>query len=186
MRLISAAAEPALIAGVGTLYTEIFEAAPELDLLLVPVGGGSGAAAACLVAQAMAPHCEIIAVQALSSPAAHDSWRTGRCVERPNRTAAEGLATGVGFEFTQRILRERLSDFLLVSDEQIRRAQRLLITCAHTLAEGAGAAALAGLLTLGERAAGRKAAVVCTGGNASADEVAAVLNAEGGNILAPA
>lgn len=186
MRLISAAAEPALIAGVGTLYAEIFEAAPDLDLLLVPVGGGSGAAAACLVARAMAPRCEIVAVQAMSSPAAHDSWRTGRCVERPNRTAAEGLATGAGFEFTQRILRDGLSDFLLVSDDQIRRAQRLLITCAHTLAEGAGAAALAGLLTLGARAVGRKAAVVCTGGNASAGEVAAALNTQGENVLTTA
>jgi threonine dehydratase len=98
----------------------------------------------------------------------------GRCVERPNRTVAEGLATGRGFDLPQRMLRTGLADFHLVSDEQIRAAQRLLASHAHTLAEGAGAAALAAVLARPEKFAGRRVAVVCTGGNASPAEIAAL------------
>ncbi|MDR3033410.1 MAG: pyridoxal-phosphate dependent enzyme [Kitasatospora sp.] len=171
MRLVSAADEPALVAGVGTAYLEIFEQAPDTDTVIVPVGGGSGAAAACLVAAALAPHCRVVAVQSASSPAAHDSWREGRCVQRPNRTAAEGLATGSGFELTQRLMRDRLDDFLLVEDADIARAQRSLLRDAHTLAEGAGAAALAALHTHADQFTDRRVAIVCTGGNASETEV---------------
>jgi threonine dehydratase len=171
-RLVSAANEPDLIAGVGTAYVEIFERAPDLDAVVVPVGSGSGAAAACLVAAAIAPACEIIAVQSTASPAAHDSWRTGQIVRRPNRTAVEGLATGSGFDLTQRVMREHLSDFLLVDDTAIAHAQRVLARDAHLLTEGAGAAATAALLAYPNRFAGKRVAVVATGANASEAELA--------------
>ncbi|MBL1066646.1 threonine/serine dehydratase [Streptomyces sp. 7-21] len=173
MRLVSAADEPALIAGVATAYLEIFDRTPDLDAVIVPVGGGSGAAAACLTAAALAPRCRVIAVQSAASPAAHDSWRAGRLLTRPNRTRVEGLATGSGFALTQRLLAAHLDDFVLVDDDAIAEAQWLLMRDAHTLAEGAGAAALAGLLALRPRLAGRKVAVVCTGANASERELAA-------------
>ncbi|HEX5997023.1 MAG TPA: pyridoxal-phosphate dependent enzyme [Jiangellales bacterium] len=169
--LVSAANEPSLIAGVGTAYLEIFERAPDLDVVVVPVGSGSGAAAACLVAAAIAPTCEIIAVQSAASPAAHDSWRTGEIVQRPNRTAVEGLATGSGFELTQRIMREHLSEFLLVDDTAIAQAQRVLARDAHLLTEGAGAAATAAVLAHPSRFAGKRVAVVATGANASEEEL---------------
>ncbi|MGC7099942.1 threonine ammonia-lyase [Amycolatopsis lurida] len=171
MRLVSAANEPAIIAGVATAYLELFEAEPGLDVVLVPVGSGTGAAAAALVAAALAPDCEVIAVQSAAAPAAHDSWRTGELVERPNRTVAEGLATGSGFALTQRLLRDRLADFLLVEDEQIGEAQHLFLRAAHTVAEGAGAAAPAALLAHRDRFAGRSVAVVCSGGNAGEAEL---------------
>lgn len=171
LRLVSAANEPAIIAGVATAYLELFEAEPRLEVVLVPVGSGTGAAAAALVAAALAPECEVIAVQSAAAPAAHDSWRAGELVDRPNRTAAEGLATGSGFALTQRLLRARLTDFLLVEDEQIGEAQRLCLRAAHTVAEGAGAAALAALLAHRDRFAGRSVAVVCSGGNASEAEL---------------
>ncbi|WP_116949122.1 threonine ammonia-lyase [Jiangella endophytica] len=171
MRLVSAANEPAIIAGVATAYTELFAQQPHLDAVVVPVGSGSGAAAACLVASALAPQCEVIAVQAADSPAAHDSWRSGELLRRPNRTAVEGLATGSGFALPQRVLRERLADFVLVDDDQIAAAQWCLLRDAHTLAEGAGAAALAVVLADPDRFAGRRVAVVCTGGNASEAEI---------------
>ncbi|QFU87790.1 threonine/serine dehydratase [Amycolatopsis sp. YIM 10] len=170
-RLVSAANEPAIIAGVATAYLELFEAEPGLDVVLVPVGSGTGAAAAALVAAALAPDCEVIAVQSAAAPAAHDSWRTGELVERPNRTVAEGLATGSGFALTQRLLRDRLADFLLVEDEQIGEAQRLCLRAAHTVAEGAGAAAPAALLAHRDRFAGRSVAVICSGGNAGEAEL---------------
>lgn len=171
LRMISPGNEPDLIAGVATLYRELFLAQPDLDAVIVPVGSGSGAAAACIVAEALAPSCEIIGVQSTASPAAHDSWRAGELVSRPNQSAVEGLATGSGFALPQQILRRRLTDFLLVTDDQITAARRLLATHAHTLAEGAGAAALAAVLA-DDRFVGRRVGVVCTGGNASASELA--------------
>ena len=175
MRLVSAANEPPIIAGVATLYLEVLEAAPDLDAVVVPVGSGSGAAAACLVTQAIAPECRVIAVQSSASPAAYESWRAGELVERPNRTRAEGLATGAGFELTQRILRDRLCDFVLIDDDQIRAAQRILLYDAHTLAEGAGSAALGAVLADAGAYAGRRVAVICTGANASAAEIEAAV-----------
>ena len=178
-RLVSPGDTPELIAGVGTLYQEIFEARPGLSAVLVPVGSGSGAAAAIIVARELAPRCEVIAVQSSASPAAYESWRDKTLYNRPNRTRVDGLATGRGFALPQSILRADrlsagLSDFLLVSDEQIAGAQRVLARSAHTLAEGAGAAGLAAVLADRERFAGRAIAVVCTGGNASAAEISAM------------
>ncbi|MFY1687698.1 threonine ammonia-lyase [Plantactinospora sp. WMMB782] len=169
--LVSPGDTPALLAGVGTAYLEIFEARPDLDLLVVPVGSGTGVAAATLVGAVLAPRCRIVAVQSTAAPAAHDSWRAGSCVRRPIRTRVEGLATGRGFPLPQRLIRGRLHDFHLVTDAQIVQAQRLLATCAHTLAEGAGAAGLAAVLARPDGFAGRRVAVVCTGGNASAAEI---------------
>ncbi|MFI2487492.1 threonine/serine dehydratase [Promicromonospora kroppenstedtii] len=179
-RLVGAANEPAIIAGVGTLYLEMFQQAPGLDVLVVPVGGGSGASAAGLVAAAVAPGTEVIAVQSAASPAAHDSWHSGALVERANATRAEGLAVGCGFEVTQGLMRRHLTDFVLVTDEQITLAQELYLTGAHTVAEGAGAAALAAVLADPDRFAGRRVGIVCTGGNASAEELRrALARAEG-------
>jgi threonine dehydratase len=171
--LISPGDEPAVIAGVATAYLELFDAVPDLDTVVVPAGSGSGAAAACVVAAAVAPACRVIAVQSAASPAAHDSWRLGECVERPNRTAVDGLATGRGFTLPQTIMRERLADFVLVDDAAIGDAQRMLATCAHTLAEGAGAAALAGVLARPDLM-GERVAIACTGGNASPRELASL------------
>ncbi|WP_028926760.1 threonine ammonia-lyase [Pseudonocardia acaciae] len=176
-RFVHPADEPALIAGVGTLYLELLTAHPDLEYLFVPVGGGSGAASACLVAAAVAPGCRVIAVQSARSCAAHDSWRAGELLERPNRTALEGLAIGAGYATTQAVLRRHLSDFVLVDDDAVRAAQLLLLTHAHTLAEGAGAASLAGLLAVAPRLAGARVGIVITGGNASPAELAAVLAA---------
>ena len=181
-RLVGAANEPAIIAGVGTLYLEMFQQAPGLDVLVVPVGGGSGASAAGLVAAAVAPGTEVIAVQSAASPAAHDSWHSGALVERANATRAEGLAVGCGFEVTQALMRRHLTDFVLVTDEQITLAQELYLTGAHTVAEGAGAAALAAVLADPERFAGRRVGVVCTGGNASADELRRALARAAGPV----
>jgi threonine dehydratase len=172
--LVSPGDTAALVAGVGTLYLEMFEACPDLDAVVVPAGSGTGAAAACLVAAKLAPHCRIIAVQSSAAPAGHDSWRAGTCVARPNRTAVDGLATGRGFDLPQQLMRTGLADFHLVTDAQIVAAQRLLASHAHTLAEGAGAAALAAVLARPDEFAGLRVAVVCTGGNASSAEIAAL------------
>jgi len=170
--LVSPGDTPELISGVGTTYLEIFEAHPDLDAVIVPIGSGTGASGACLAAERLAPRCRVIGVQAAGAPAAHDSWRAGRCVSRPIRTRAAGLATGRGYALPQEVLRSGLADFQLVTDQQIRAAQRLLASDAHTLAEGAGAASLAAILARPAAFAGRRIAVVVTGGNACPAEIA--------------
>jgi threonine dehydratase len=179
-RLVSPGDTPELLAGVGTVYLEILRAQPDLDAIIVPIGSGTGASGAAVVAGELAPKCRVIGVQSASSPAAHDSWRAGELVSRPNRTRVDGLATGRGYELPQRILRDRLADFLLVSDEQIGAAQRLLATSAHTLAEGAGAAGLAAVMAHPSLFRGTRVAVVCTGGNADATELAGLSPQPGG------
>jgi threonine dehydratase len=175
MRLVSPADEPALIAGVATLYLEMFHREPDLEAVFVPVGSGSGAAAACIVAAAVAPACQVIGVQSAQAPAAHDSWRLYDLVTRPVKTVVAGLATGSAFALTQQVMRGGLADFVLVDDADIDAAQRMLLTTAHTLAEGAGAAALAGLLSRQADFAGHKVGIVCTGGNAGQAELNRVL-----------
>ena len=171
-RLVSPGDTPPLLAGVGTLYLEILEAQPDLDAIVVPVGSGTGAGAATIVAAEVAPKTRVIGVQSLSSRAAFDAWQSGELAKRPNGTRIDGLATGRAYEFPQRLLRAGLADFVLLSDDQIGAAQRLLATAAHTLAEGAGAAALAAVVHRPDLFAGKRVAVVCTGGNADAAELA--------------
>ena len=172
--LVSPGDTPALIAGVGTASLEMFERRPDLDIVVVPVGSGTGAAAAGLVAAKLAPGCRVVGVQSSAAPAGFDSYRTGTCVHRPNHTTVDGLATGRGFELPQSLMRTGLADFHLVTDEQIGAAQRLMASHAHTLAEGAGAAALAAVLARPNYFTGKRVGIICTGGNASAAEIAAL------------
>jgi len=166
-RYIHSANEPLLVAGVATMFLEMLEDEPRLEVLVVPVGGGSQAAGACLVAQALKPELVVIAVQSEASPAAYESWRQGTLVRARNDTFAEGLAVGTGCALTQEMLRGSLSDFVLVSDDEIKQAMVWSIERAHTLAEEAGAASLAGAYKLRESLAGKKVGVVCCGGNVS-------------------
>jgi threonine dehydratase len=159
-----------IILGHATAYLELFRQAPDLEAVFVPIGSGTGAVGACLVRDALAPTCRVIGVQSDAAPAAWRSWRSGAVQCAPAMTRASGLATSHGYPATLAHLRAGLQDFVLVSDDDIDDAARLLASHAHTLAEGAGAAALAGLLASEDRA--RRVAVICTGGNASADEIA--------------
>lgn len=172
---IHSANEPLLIAGVGTITLEILEDRPDTEAIIVPVGGGSGASGACLVAKTINPRIEVIGVQAERAPAAYKSWRAKQLLEDKMETAAEGLATRVAFELPQRIMWEHLDDFVLVSEEEIRQAIVHCIERAHTLAEGAGAAALAAAIKLRERLAGRTVALILSGGNITAGQLRTAL-----------
>lgn len=167
-RYIHSGDEPLLVAGVGTLTLEILEDDPEIDTIIVPVGGGSGAAAAALTAKAIDPSIKVIGVGAEGAPAAYESWQARALRSTPTMsTFAEGIATRAGFALPQSLMWELLDDFVLVSDDELRAAIRLLLEKAHTLAEGAGAAPLAGALRLRDQLAGRRAALVISGGNLS-------------------
>ena len=173
-RYIHSGDEPALIAGVATGTLEVIEAWPDTEVIVAPVGGGSGASAACLVAKAVRPSIEVIAVQSEAAPAAYHSWKAGSLVTDTNVTFAEGLATRTAFELPQRILREKLDDFVLVSEDALRTATRVMIEKTRNLVEPAGAAALAAVLGDPGRFAGRKVAVICSGGNISPAQLLAL------------
>jgi threonine dehydratase len=170
-RYIHSGDEPHLIAGVGTACLEMLEDQPDLQVIVVPIGGGSGAAGACIVANAVNPGIRVIGVQSEMSPAAHESWREGKLVEAPNRTLAEGLATGTAFSLPQAILRERLKEFVLVCDDELLQAMRWMVERAHTLAEAAGAAPLAAAYRLRDQFTGLKVGIVCSGGNTSIEQL---------------
>jgi threonine dehydratase len=175
-RYIHSGDEPHLIAGVATAALEMLEDRPDLQVIIVPVGGGSGAAGACIVANAINPAIRVIGVQSELAPAAYESWRQGKLVEAPNRTTAEGLATGTAFSLPQAILQERLKEFVLVSDDELYTAMRWMVERAHTLAEAAGAAPLAAAHRLRAQLAGVKVGLVCSGGNATVEQLRLALN----------
>jgi threonine dehydratase len=166
-RYIHSANEPMLIAGVGTYALEMYEDEPDLDVIIVPIGGGSSACGCCLVAKTLAPNTRVIGVQSEQAPASYRAWKYGTMDSVVSQTSAEGPATGTPFELTQSIMREHLDDFILVSDDQIDAAIRLMLEAAGTRAEGAGAASLAGALVLAPELRGKKVALVVTGGNLS-------------------
>jgi threonine dehydratase len=166
-RYIHSGNEPALIAGVATYTLEILQARPDTEVIVVPVGGGSGAAGACVVAKAVRPSVEVIGVQSSAAPAAYRSWRAGTLVEDTTSTFAEGLATRTAFELPQRIMRALLDDFVLVPDDALKAATRLMIEKTRNLVEPAVAAALAAVLGTPDRFTGREVAIVCSGGNIS-------------------
>ena len=164
-RYVHAVNEPLLIAGVATETLEIVEDFPDVEAIFAPLGGGSGAVGACIVAKAVNPDIKVIAVQSAQAPAGYLSWKSRRLTQAPMETIAEGLATATGYELTQGILWDLLDDFLLVSDEEILQAIAILIEKAHTLAEGAGAAPLAGAIKYREEIKGKKVALIVSGGN---------------------
>ncbi len=170
-RYIHSGNEPLLIAGVATEALEMLEDEPGLEVIIVPIGGGSGAAGVSIVAHAVNPHIQVIGVQSEASPAAYETWRQRRLIEAPNRTFAEGLATGVAFELPQKIMRELLYDFMLVSEEEIMHSMVWMIERAHTLAEGAGAASLAAAYHMRDRLKGKRIGLICSGGNTSLDHL---------------
>ena len=170
-RYVHAADEPLLVAGVATFALEIIEDFPDVEYILVPLGGGSGAAGASIVAKAVNPNIRVVAVQSEQAPAGYLSWKNRRITEAPMHTIAEGLATQTGYELPQSIIWDLLDDFLLVSDEEIARAIAILIEKAHTLAEEAGAAALAGAIKMKDELKGKRVAVVVTGSNITLDRL---------------
>ena len=175
-RYVHSANEPALIAGVGTIGLEIFEDLPDVDVIFAPAGGGSCASGNCLVAHELNPNVKVIAVQSDGAPAMWHAWRNHNLEPYPTmKTEHEGLATRVPFEMTNEILWELLSDFVLVSDEEINDAIRVLARDAKQLVEGSGAASLAGAIKLRDELRGKKVVGIISGGNLPLDRFARLL-----------
>jgi len=181
LRYVHSANEPDLIAGVGTYALEIFDELPDPDVILVPVGLGSGICGTALAAARHRPQTRIIGVQSELAPAVTMSWREGRTIEMDSpKTFAEGMATRMPADLTLAIMRRHVHDMVLVTDEELREAIRLLLRVTHNLAEGAGAASTAAALKLRDQFAGRTVVGILSGGNLDLRELARIcFNAPG-------
>lgn len=176
LRYVHSGNEPHLIAGVATHTLEILEQAPDVEVILVPIGGGSGAAGACIAAKAINPKIRVIGVQAEKAPAAYHSWQAHALLTDKMETFAEGLATRSAFELPQQILWDLLDDFILVGEDAMRLAIVMYLQKAKTLSEPAGASSLAGALQLQNELRDKKVAVILSGGNITPDQLKQVLS----------
>jgi threonine dehydratase len=181
LRYVHAANEPLLIAGVATYALEIFEALEAVDVVFVPIGGGSGASGLVLVRDALGAPTAIVGVQAARADAFARSWRSRTRVTGSSAdTFAEGLATRVTFDLTFGILERGLSDVVTLSEAELAHGVRLALETTHNLAEGAGAAALMAAWTRRDELAGRRVVVVMSGGNLDTATLRRLLGAEPG------
>jgi threonine dehydratase len=176
-RYVHSGNEPYLIAGVATAALEVLLERPDIDVFIVPVGGGSGASGAALVAKTLRPDSTVIGVQAEGASAAFQAWRehAPRTTDRA-ATFAEGLATRTSFDLPQRMLAALLDDFVLVTDDELYAAMRLLLVEGHIVAEGAGAAPIAAARRLADRLSGKRVACWVSGGNATAESLRRALD----------
>jgi threonine dehydratase len=166
LRYVHSANEPLLIAGVATYALEIFEEQPDVDVILVPIGGGSGACGCGIVRSGIGSRAKVIGVQAERADAFARSWRgRARVVGDAAATFAEGMATRVTFDLPFGILEQELDDIVTLSEEELADGVRLALRATHNLAEGAGAASLMAAMKLRDQLAGKKVVCVMSGGN---------------------
>jgi threonine dehydratase len=179
MTLAHATNDRLVIAGAGTMSLEIVEQEPDLDAIVIAIGGGSQAVGALTIARALKPQLAVYGVQAERAPAAHNAWHAGvpQLIDRAD-TIADGLATRTTYDLAFPTLQAGLTDFITVSEEEIAAAIRLVLGTTHSLVEGAGAVGLAGLMKLRERLAGKRIAVVLSGANIDALTLRRVLTGE--------
>ncbi len=167
-----------LICGVGTYGLEIMEQLPEVDIIIVPVGAGSGVCGTAIAAKTIKPKVKIIATQSAQAPSMQKSWQSGKAVSCKMETVAEGLATRVPFANTQAIMADLVDDFILVDDREIEQSVKLILEHAHSLSEEAGAASLATALKLKKELKDKKVVLVVSGGNISTKRLTYIMNNE--------
>jgi len=168
--------EPALFHGVGTYSLEIFENLPNVDAIIVPIGGGSGCCGAITVSKAINPNVKVIGVQAENAPAIYRSWKAGQRIETDScDTIADGIATRAPFPLPLSIIKEGIHDIVLLSESELAEGMRLALRWTHNLAEGAGAAPLAAAHKLTDSLAGKNVVMVMSGGNLDTETLKSVL-----------
>jgi threonine dehydratase len=169
--------EPSLINGIGTMGLEIFDELPDVDTILMPIGGGTGCSALAKVIEGINPKVELIGVEAERMPSFYESWRKGKKVVVPSAdTVADGLAARSVFEVPYLILKDRIKDVILLTEEELLEGVRMALRYTQNLAEVAGAATLAAAFKIKEDLVGKKVVAVMTGGNLNLSRLAQVLN----------
>ena len=166
--------DPQVIAGAGTVGLEMLEAAPDLDVITVPIGGGGLMSGVAIAARALKPDIELIGVEAELYPSMKCAIE-GCHLPLGGDTLAEGIAVKHPGELTSRILRDLANDVVLVSERDLERAVSMLVGIEKTVVEGAGAAGLAAMLAQPERFKGKKVATMLCGGNIDTHLLANVL-----------
>ena len=169
--------DPLVIAGQGTIALEMLGTAPEIDTLVVPIGGGGLISGMAIAAKALKPDMRVFGVQAALYPSMHNSIK-GESLPMRGDTLAEGIAVKAPGQITEPIVRQLVDDILLVSETQIENAMSLLITIEKTVVEGAGAAGLAAVCAHRDRFKGRNVGLVLCGGNIDTRLLASVLTRE--------
>jgi threonine dehydratase len=165
-----------IVAGVASYWVELFEAVPDLDVVYVPIGMGSGICAACAARNGLGRQTKIVGVVAEGAPAYALSFDAGRVIESPVTTQiADGMACRTPDENALAIMRENVEHVVRVSDEEIRRAMKVLFTATHNAVEGAGAASFAAALKEKNALPGKRVGIIITGGNVDHDVFAEVL-----------
>jgi threonine dehydratase len=166
--------DPAIIAGQGTIALEMLEDAPQLDVLVIPIGGGGLIAGNAIAARAKKPAIEIVGTEAALYPSV---WNALRGEDRPigGPTLAEGIAVKNVGKLTLPIIRELVSEIILLDETHLERAVNAYLTLQKTMAEGAGAAGLAAMLAKPERFKGRKVGLVLCGGNIDPRVLASIM-----------
>jgi len=166
-----------IMAEQGTVALEMLEAVPDLDMLVVPIGGGGLISGIAVAAKALKPSLKIIGVEAMLYPSMYNAIRNTHLPMRGD-TLAEGIAVKAPGLITTEIVRRLVDEILLVTEDQIERAVAMLISIEKTVVEGAGAAGLAAVLAMPERFSGQKVGLVLTGGNIDTRLIASVLTRE--------
>ena len=166
--------DPMIIAGQGTLALELLEDFPDLDTLVVPIGGGGLIGGVAIAAKALKPGIEIIGVESDQFPSMYNALR-GLPNPVPGQTVAEGIAVKEPGELTKRIAENLVDDILLVDEHHLERAVEMLLTVQKLSAEGAGAAGVAALLQHPDRFRDKRVGVVLCGGNIDARLLASIL-----------
>lgn len=166
--------EPDIIAGQGTIALEMLEDAPDIDTLVIPIGGGGLFSGVGTAARAMKPDIELVGVQAELYPSMYDFIKSAD-LTCDGDTLAEGIAVKQPGELTRRFVERLADDILLVSERRLEEAVSLLLQIEKTVVEGAGAAGLAALLSHRERFAGRTVGLILCGGNIDTRLLANVL-----------
>ncbi len=169
--------DPLVIAGQGTVGLEMLAAVPDLDVIVVPIGGGGLISGIAIAAKAIRPEIEVIGVQAALYPSMYNAVRQADLPMRGD-TLAEGIAVKAPGRLTTPLVEAYVDEILLVSEVQLERAVSLLIGIEKTVVEGAGAAGLAAVLSAPERFRGRKVGLVLCGGNIDTRLLASVLTRE--------
>jgi threonine dehydratase len=166
--------DPMIVAGQGTIAIEMLASVPELDVLIVPIGGGGLISGMAVAAKALKPGIEIIGVQAALYPSMYNLIK-GQDLPMRGDTLAEGIAVKAPGRITSKIVRALVDDIVLVTEKQIEQALSLLITIEKSVTEGAGAAGLAAVLADEQRFKGRTLGLVLSGGNIDTRLLSSVL-----------
>jgi threonine dehydratase len=166
--------DPLIVAGQGTIALEMLAAVPELDILIIPIGGGGLISGMAIAAKTLKPGIEIIGVQAALCPSMFNLIKAQRLPMRGD-TLAEGISVKAPGRITSEIVRSLVDDIVLVKEQRIEQAVSLLITIEKTVTEGAGAAGLAAVLADEARFKGRKVGLVLSGGNIDTHLLSSVL-----------